>query len=236
LATVGTLSGGVAHEINNPLTAILTSVQMLLACSDDGEVKMDRESLELIEEGTQRCRTIVQKLMTYAKKPLQTDEISKIDLAEVVNKVISFLSYQLEQEDINIIAKVEKGKFPVKANYNEVEQVLTNIILNARDSMCQAQKKGSIEILLSKKEKMFKIEIKDEGVGIPEDVIPKIFDPFFTTKDVGQGLGLGLSICQSIVDKHNGRIYVRSQIDKGAVFTIEFPQYSQAMEPCNISI
>jgi len=115
-----------------------------------------------------------------------------------------------------------------------LEQVLTNIILNARDAIIRAKKKGEIHISLSKSDDLFKVDIKDEGEGMPDDVISKIFDPFFTTKDVGKGLGLGLSICQSIIEKHNGRITVQSKEGSGTVFTVELPQYSKATEPCNV--
>jgi len=233
LATVGTLSGGVAHEINNPLTAILTNVQMLLEFDEaDSDTK---ESLELIEEATQRCRTIVQKLMAYAKKPLESADFVRINLTEVLEKVISFLGYQLEQEDVKIIVNVDDGDYPVMGNHNELEQVLTNIILNARDAIVQAERERSIHISLFKSENTINLQIKDEGSGIPKDIISKIFDPFYTTKDVGKGLGLGLSICQSIIDKHKGRISVKSEAGNGALFIIELPQYSKLKEPVNVS-
>lgn len=227
LATVGTLSGGVAHEINNPLTTILTNIQMLLAFSDDNGGDMDRESLELIEQATQRCRTIVQKLMTYAKKPLETAEHSEIDLSRILERAVSFIRYQLEQDNIKIIATVEKGIYPVMGNQNELEQVLTNVILNARDAIIKVKKGGDIHISLSQKDGQLKIKIQDEGAGIKKEIVRKVFDPFFTTKDVGEGLGLGLSICQSIIEKHQGRITVHSEPDKGSVFTIQLPRYSR---------
>ena len=232
LATVGTLSGGVAHEINNPLTAILTNVQMLLAFADDDGAKMDKEALELIEEATQRCRTIVQKLMAYAKKPMESGEVSRIDLADVLEKVIAFLGYQLEQDNVSILSYVEAGEYPLRGNHNELEQVMTNILLNARDAIVHTpQKKGQIRVTLAKAKHHYRLEIKDDGPGITPENMPKIFDPFFTTKDVGKGLGLGLSICQSIIDKHNGRITASSKPGQGAVFTIELPAFSEAQEP-----
>ena len=234
LATVGTLSGGVAHEINNPLTAILTNVQMLLAFSDEKVDPEDKESLKLIEEATQRCRTIVQKLMTYAKKPLKSGEVEKINVLDVLKKAIAFLEYQLEQDDVRIILEAKEDDYPVTGNHNELEQVLTNIILNARDAICAIKKKGSIQVSLSKPESQIRIRIKDDGKGIAPDIIPKIFDPFFTTKDVGKGLGLGLSICQSIIESHKGRIKVKSEPDNGAAFTIVLPRYSQVAASCKV--
>ena len=234
LATVGTLSGGVAHEINNPLTAILTNVQMLLAFSDEKVDPEDKESLKLIEEATQRCRTIVQKLMTYAKKPLKSGEVEKINVLDVLKKAIAFLEYQLEQDDVRIILEAKEDDYPVAGNHNELEQVLTNIILNARDAICATGEKGNIEISLSKPESQIRIRIKDDGKGIAPDIIPKIFDPFFTTKDVGKGLGLGLSICQSIIESHKGRIKVKSEPDNGAAFTIVLPRHSQVAASCKV--
>jgi len=223
LATIGTLAGGVAHEINNPLTAILTNVQMLLL-SDVSDDKLDRESLELIEEGTKRCRTIVQKLMTYAKKPLETAKISEVNLLNVLKGVASFLGYQLRQENIKIIIDAQENEYPVMGNQNELEQVLTNIILNAKDAIKLIKKSGDIHISLAKSGDRIKIKIKDEGIGIPKEILPKIFDPFFTTKDVGKGVGLGLSICQSIIEKHNGLITAQSEPNKGSIFTVQLPK------------
>lgn len=225
LATVGTLAGGVAHEINNPLTAILTNVQMLLSTDE-----MDKESLEMIEEATKRCKTIVQKLMTYAKKPLESTMVYKINLLEIIGNVMGFLKYQLEQENITIAVGASENKYLVMGNHNELEQVLTNIILNAKDAIKQIKKSGVIEITLSQNDDFVKIEIKDEGVGIPKEIMPRIFDPFFTTKEVGKGLGLGLSICQSIIDKHNGKITIQSESNKGSIFTVQLPRISEKEE------
>ncbi len=226
LATVGTLSGGVAHEINNPLTAILTNVQMLLTFSESTDAKMDREALEIIEEATQRCRTIVQKMMAYAKKPLESDQVAKIDLSDVLQKAVSFINYQLEQDSIQIDIDAHQSPYSVMGNGNELEQVLTNLILNARDAIMETKQKGKIQITLSKNERYIKVRVKDEGIGISEEHMAKIFDPFFTTKDVGKGLGLGLSICQSIIEKHQGQITVESKPGEGAAFTVHLPWYS----------
>ncbi len=223
LATVGTLAGGVAHEINNPLTAILTNVQMLLADSFI-EDESDRESLQLIEEATKRCRAIVKKMMVYAGKPLETTKISQVDLSKVVNNVIAFLKYQLEQDNVGIITGIDRGPYIIEGNHNELEQVLTNIILNARDSIKRGKKSGNIGISLFNDGEVVKIKIKDEGTGMSKKVISNVFNPFFTTKEVGEGLGLGLSICLAIVERHKGVISVQSEVGEGTVFTIQFPQ------------
>jgi len=229
LATVGTLAGGVAHEINNPLTAILANTQMLLATADSFDADA-KESLKLIEEASKRCRTIVQKLMTYARKPLESSEAPEIDLLKVLKKVISFLGYQLEQENVKIISEVKGDTYIVRGNHNELEQVVTNLILNAKDAIKQIKESGVIYIFLSKSDDWIKLEVKDEGAGIPKKIISRIFDPFFTTKDVGKGAGLGLSICQTIVEKHNGSITVQSEPNKGSTFTVQLPICIEARE------
>jgi signal transduction histidine kinase len=223
LATVGTLAGGVAHEINNPLTAVLTNVQMLLV--DAAKIDPDtKESLQLIEEATKRCRTIVQKLMAYAKKPLETTEEKEVNMLELVEKVLDFLDYQMRQDNIKIILDAKRGDYPVLGNHNEMEQVLTNILINAKDAIKHHKKAGEIHISLTKNDDWVKVAIKDDGPGIPKNIISKIFDPFFTTKEIGKGLGLGLSICHSIVEKHNGTIKVESEPGKGSTFIVQLPR------------
>lgn len=229
LATMGTLAGGVAHEINNPLTTILTNAQMLLTSSPIDN-QLDRESLQLIEEATKRCRTIVQKLMTYAKKPLETIEVSEVDLLNVLKNVVFFLGYQLKQDNIKIITEAKEDAYLVRGNLNELEQVVTNMVLNAKDAIKKIKKSGNIYIILSESGDKIKIEIKDDGVGIPKELISKIFDPFFTTKEVGKGTGLGLSICQAIVEKHNGLITVQSELNRGSVFTVQLPKVKVGSE------
>jgi signal transduction histidine kinase len=199
---------------------------MLLA--ENGPIEPDaKESLELIEEATRRCRTIVQKLMTYAKKPIDSAEIFEVNLFFVAKNVISFLEYQLGQDNIRVVVDAPDEEYCVAGNQNEFEQVLTNMILNARDAIRQERNKGEILILFAKTDKKIKVTIQDDGCGMAEDVIPKIFDPFFTTKEVGKGLGLGLSICHSIIEKYNGTITVSSQPAKGSKFTIELPEVKE---------
>ncbi|MFH0918339.1 MAG: ATP-binding protein [Candidatus Omnitrophota bacterium] len=219
LATVGTLAGGVAHEINNPLTAILTNVQMLLSGDE-----LDKESLEMIEEATKRCKTIVQKLMAFSKKPMESTMMYRINLLEIIQRTVDFLKYQLEQDNISLEVTAGKESYPVMANHDELGQVVTNIVLNARDAIKQIKKSGTVFITLLEEENWIKICIKDEGVGIPPEILNRIFDPFFTTKEVGKGLGLGLSICQSIIEKHKGKIIVESELNKGSMFVLQLPK------------
>jgi len=137
--------------------------------------------------------------------------------------MVAFLSYQLKQENIRIILEKERPPFILKGCQNELEQVLTNLILNAKDAIKHTKSLGDIHITLSKSENEITIKVKDEGSGISKEHIQKVFDPFFTTKDVGKGTGLGLSICQSIIEQHKGTIKAESQPGQGATFIINLP-------------
>ena len=230
LATMGTLAGGVAHEINNPLAAILTNVQMLLMDGKPEEDEDLKESLELIEDATKRCRTIVQKLMTYARKPKESVEFAEVDVADVIQKVITFLNYQLKQEDVELSVDVEPDISKISGNQNELQQVITNVVLNAKDAIKRDKSRGIIKLVVVNEAGLVRIDIEDQGRGMSEDVISKMFDPFFTTKDVGNGLGLGLSICHSIIEKHKGTIIAQSEVGKGTIITIKLPKVLKTEE------
>ncbi len=218
LATIGTLAGGVAHEINNPLTAILTNAQMLLSDTMNAETK---ESVEMIEEAAVRCREIVQKLMKYSRKSTQEETTQVIDLNEVIENTLSFLKYQLEQENIKITLDL-KAKTHVRGNANEFAQVFTNLIVNAKDAVHQKEKGANVQIRSFETAKEVCAEIEDNGVGISPEIITKVFDPFFTTKDVGKGTGLGLSIVQGIVQKYDGKIDIKSKLGVGTKMSVVF--------------
>lgn len=216
MASIGTMAGGVAHEINNPLGAILTNTQMLLMEVKD---KDQREALKLIEEGSRRCRDIVQTLLKYSRKPA-LDEFKSIYLNEVISDTCKLLQHQLDKENVKI--ERECGKISnIKGNANELQQVFTNLILNARDAIKRIRDSGKIIIKTFQEDRFIVAQVIDNGCGIPKDNINRIFDPFFTTKDVGEGTGLGLSIVYKIIEKHNGEIDVSSDVGKGTTLTIK---------------
>ncbi|MBI4257216.1 hypothetical protein HY626_04135 [Candidatus Uhrbacteria bacterium] len=220
LATIGTLAGGVAHEINNPLTAVLTNAQLLKMLPPDKE---SAESVELIEEGAKRCQAIVQKLMKYARKPVGDEATKDVDLNVAIENALTFLGYQLEQENIRLVKHL--GAVPkIKGMANELEQVFTNLILNGKDAIKEAKAAGVIEIQTFEKNGSVCASVKDDGKGIPKEHLTKIFDPFFTTKEVGKGTGLGLSISFGIIEKHGGKIEVTSQPGEGSTFTVSLPK------------
>jgi len=219
MATIGTLAGGVAHEINNPMLAILISTQTLLKDITD---ENQRKSLLRIEESTKRCRDIVQTLLRYSRKP-EVGEFKSIDLNKVISDSCNLLQHQLEKDNVKI--ETEYGDIArIEGNPNELQQVFTNLILNAGDAIKKTGKPGKITIRTSQEGKFIVSNVIDNGIGIPEENIKRIFDPFFTTKDVGEGTGLGLSIAYKIIEKHKGEIDVSSKVGKGTTFTIKLPK------------
>ena len=218
LATLGTLAGGVAHEINNPLTAVLTNAQILKMYAPEDE----RESLDLIEEGAKRCQQIVQKLMKYARKTVEEAPHKEVDLNEVVQGTCALLGFQFRQENMEIEMKL--GMIPrVMGIGNELEQVLTNLLVNARDAAKAAKVKGKIVIETRKSGVFVELVVKDNGIGIAKENLTKIFDPFFTTKDVGSGTGLGLAVSYGILKRHQATVTVDSAPGKGTTFILQFP-------------
>lgn len=218
LASIGTLAGGIAHEINNPLTAVLTNVQMLKMLNEGH----DAESLSLIEEGAKRCQQIIQKLMRYARKTDEVQAMDRVDVNKSIQTICDFLGYQLKQENIDLELSLTPVE-PVAAIAGELEQVFTNLILNAKDAIRSAGRKGTIRFRTEQKDGWVIIQVSDNGIGIKKENLVRVFDPFFTTKDVGEGTGLGLTVSSGIVEKHRGKISVTSQENQGTAFTIQFP-------------
>lgn len=218
LATLGTLAGGVAHEINNPLTAVLTNAQ-ILKMTASAEM---RESLSLIEEGAKRCQVIVQKLMKYARKTAEEAPHRLVDLNEVVKGTCSLLGFQFQQENIQI--EMRLASVPaVLGVANELEQVLTNLLVNARDAILAAKVPGRILVETRTVKSFVELIVQDNGIGIAKENLKKIFDPFFTTKDIGAGTGLGLAVSFGILKRHQADLHVDSTPGKGATFTLKFP-------------
>ncbi len=217
LATLGTLAGGVAHEINNPLTAVLTNAQLLKMTANSD----DMESIEMIEEGAKRCQLIVQKLLKYYRKSPAEASLEPLDLSKVIQSCADMLRYQFEQENIQMEIE-SNGRVQITGIASELEQVVTNLFINARDAILEAKRKGIINVQLKQYNGIVEVLVRDNGIGIKKENLGKIFDPFFTTKDVGKGTGLGLAISYKILEKHNCRTAVTSEYGVGTTFSLIF--------------
>ena len=216
LASVGKLAAGVAHEINNPLTAILTNSSLML--TDLPPEHSMREDMQTIVNETLRCRKIVKGLLDFARQT--TPEKQLINVNEIINGTVSLVQNQAKMQNIELHLTLEPSLPKVMVDVQQIQQVFVNIIVNAADVMPDGGKL-TIASGVDSKNNMVTISFSDSGPGIDQQHIDKLFDPFFTTKETGTGLGLAISY--GIIERHNGTIEVRNNLTGGAVFTIKLP-------------
>jgi signal transduction histidine kinase len=216
LVAMGTLSAGVAHEVNNPLASISSLIQMIQARNNlDGETK---EMLRLVLTQITRISQVTKDMMDFARVRPAAKKL--LDINEVLETSLRLASFDKSFQNLkqNKIYGLNLPK--VYADYDQLQQVFLNLFLNARDAMPHG---GLLEIKTSEEENEIKIEISDTGVGIKENDLKKIFDPFFTTKTTGNGTGLGLAVCYGIITANGGRIEVSSAELDGSSFVIFLP-------------
>lgn len=224
LASLGEMAAGIAHEINNPLQTILGNLEML-------EVNLDAEELERLDrvkEGVLRIRSTVKDLLMFARE--QTTETENVDINDVIDKAIDIMHHHISRAGLEVIRDLDTKPLTVKCNKNLLQQVIINLLQNAKDAIEESNKGSSITIrtaLLPDKE--VRIEVEDNGPGIEEAIVDKIFDPLFTTKEVGKGTGLGLSLSKKIVKGFGGSIEVASSKRKGTCFNISLPHHGRVL-------
>jgi signal transduction histidine kinase/CheY-like chemotaxis protein len=219
LASVGELASGVAHEINNPLTGVIGYAHLLLARKD---ISRDvRRDLEIINEGAQRVAGIVKKLLAFARQT--KPEQRYVNINELIHNTLDLRAYELAASNIKVALQLTRDLPMTIADPGQLQQVFLNLIINAETEMKIAHDKGKLSIKTEKINSILRITFKDTGPGIAKESLETIFDPFFTTREVGQGTGLGLSVCHGIVTEHNGKIWAESEPGKGATFIIELP-------------
>jgi PAS domain S-box-containing protein len=216
LSSVGKLAAGVAHEINNPLTAVLTNSMLLLEELNEDDAMY--EDLKGIADETLRCRQIVRGLLEFARQ--EAPAKVETDLNKVISSVVDLVRKQFSFKNIIIETNLVDQMPLIRLDKDQFQQVIVNILMNSMESI---ERNGEIRLETSYDEKARTVllRIKDTGLGIPEDIKLKLFDPFFTTKETGTGLGL--SISHGIIQRHGGRISFESQAGKGTTFTIELP-------------
>ena len=216
LASLGMLSAGVAHEINNPLGGVLAL--SALALEDLPPDDPNRENLEEVVRQAQRCKAIVKGLLDFSRQSATSSE--PVDLGRAAQEALALVRPQAAFFNIEMVCAFEPNLPPVMANRAELQQVILNIVVNAAQAMGE---RGRLTLTTDSSEGFAELAISDTGHGIPPDRIGHVFDPFFTTKDEAKGTGLGLSIAYGIVSKHGGTIAVESEVGVGTTFTIRFP-------------
>lgn len=216
LATIGQLSAGIAHELNEPLSTILGFAQLIAADkSVNGECATD---LQKIVNATLHAREVVRKLMLFSRQMPPKKE--RIDLNKLIEEGFYFLENRCSRQSINIVRDLDSDVPCIVADPGQMHQVLVNLTVNAMQAMPGG---GTITIKTRKKKHNLEFSVTDDGQGMSADLIEKIFIPFFTTKEIDQGTGLGLSVVHGIVTSHNGKINVQSKPGQGSTFTVVLP-------------
>lgn len=218
LSSIGLLAAGVAHEVNTPLTGVSSYTQMLLSMIPETDPK--HALLLKVSKQTERASNIVGNLLNFSRTG-NASEFSEIDVNKLLNDTLQLLEPQLRQTQIEIVKNYSPLPLKIFGNAGKLQQVFTNLILNARDAILG---EGTITLTTSfALEDQVVIEVTDTGTGIEPENLSKIYDPFFTTKGVGSGTGLGMAVSYGIVQEHSGLIEAVSEIGEGTTFKLLFP-------------
>ncbi len=217
LSSIGLLAAGVAHEVNTPLTGVSSYTQMLLGMIPETDPK--HALLQKVQKQTDRASNIVGNLLNFSRTG-NAAEFTEIDINKLLDDTLQLLEPQLRKSQVEIVKKYADVPPKIFGNAGKLQQVFTNLIINARDAMFGG---GDITLTTSVENEEVVIEVSDTGTGIEAENLNKIFDPFFTTKAVGSGTGLGLAVSYGIVQEHAGTIEVSSEVGRGTMFRLVFP-------------
>lgn len=216
LATIGQLSAGVAHELNEPLSNILGFAQLIKKYPKLSE--QTRKDVEKIVKASLHAREVIKKLMIFARQ--MPPQKTQVNLNRIVEEGLYFLESRCTKEGIKVEHNLSPDLPEITADPAQLTQVLVNLVVNSIQAMHEG---GRITIETKVYEDYVSLVVEDMGVGISKDVIKKIFIPFFTTKEIGQGTGLGLPVIHGIVSSHGGKIDVDSEVGRGSRFEVKFP-------------
>ena len=219
LAAMGTLSAGVAHEVNNPLASISSLIQMMQKNSKLDE--NSKEKLNLIQSQIQRISQVTKDMMDFAR--VRPAAKSNADINEIIETSLRLAKFNKGFQKLILIRNLADDLEKVFADSDQLQQVFLNLFLNAKDAMPNS---GELSISTEQSKQYINIEIADNGIGIDNEDLKKIFDPFFTTKSTGKGTGLGLAVCYGIITAHDGTIEVSDNEGNGTLFTISLPVVS----------
>jgi len=217
LASLGMLAAGVAHEVNTPITGISSYAQMLIADTDANDPRY--ETLRKVEKQTFRASRIVNSLLDFARKRSESDRISLVPLLE---EVFELTGDRMERHGVELDWQSPEEEFLLEADDGEIQQVVTNLVMNAIDAM--RPHGGQISVRVEADDPMVSVHVQDSGPGIATEALSKIFQPFYSTKQGEGGTGLGLSISYNIVERHGGELRVESPEGEGAHFTMTLPR------------
>jgi signal transduction histidine kinase len=218
LAAIGQLGAGVAHEINNPLSGILGSAQLLMMDHPDGDP--DFALLAQIEESARRCRDITQNLLKFSQMRGEVS-LAKVDLNAIVKAALEFEKPRHDEAKVQVTAELSPGELWIDGDADALQQVFSQLCGNARTAMKDSADKR-LTVTTRATDAGPVASVADTGKGIAQENLDRIFEPFFTTKDVWTNVGLGLSVAYRLMQEHQGRLTVESEPGKGARFTLQF--------------
>jgi two-component system, NtrC family, sensor kinase len=224
LSSIGLLAAGVAHEVNTPLTGVSSYTQMLLGMVPETDPK--HALLQKMHKQTERASNIVGNLLNFSRTG-NAAEFTEIDINKLLNDTLQLLEPQMRKSQIEIVKNYSDIPPKIFGNAGKLQQVFTNLILNARDAMVAG---GTITLTTESDDETVTIEVADTGEGISPENLNKIYDPFFTTKTVGSGTGLGLAVSYGIIQEHAGSIETESELGQGATFRLVFPAAHKQMQ------
>lgn len=228
LSSIGELSAGVAHELNNPLAGVLVYTKLIKdkLAKDSYNKEQLMSSLSKIESAIEYCSGIIRGLLDFARQsPLL---LGPVTVGRAIDKAMSLVELQAKIKRIEIKREDAPALPLVKADFNQMVQVLINLVVNGIDAMREG---GQVTISTSGENGWVRISVSDTGCGITPENMDKLFTPFFTTKEEVKGVGLGLAISYGIVERHGGRIDVQSEVGKGSTFTVILPAYQEETSP-----
>ena len=225
MASIGKMAAVLAHEINNPLSGILTYAKLLRKYLDHADNGRDRrqdicDSLDLIASESRRCGDLVKNLLTFSRTtPIN---LQPTNLNQVIDRALRLIQHQLDLNAIHVEPRLDADLPLVLCDGAQIEQVLLALMMNAVDAMPQG---GNLWVTtkLNREDNAVRIVVRDDGSGISPEILPRLFEPFLTTKETGRGVGLGLAISRSILERHNGDIEVQSEVGRGTTFTVTLP-------------
>jgi two-component system NtrC family sensor kinase len=218
MVTIGQMAAGVAHELNNPLTAVLGFAQLAMRQATDPTLRRD---LEAIATEAERAGKIVDNLLSFARSERGGDLI--FDAAGSIRRILELREYECRVNNIEVVTYLDPEAPLTRADSHQMEQVFLNLLTNSIQAIADGPGRGTVSVGLVAINDRLRISFTDDGPGIPDEVLPRLFEPFFTTKPVGKGTGLGLSICRQIIEDHEGEIRVESHPRRGTTFVIELP-------------
>ncbi|HTW59066.1 MAG TPA: ATP-binding protein [Terriglobales bacterium] len=230
MASIGKMAAVLAHEINNPLSGILTYAKLLRKWIDrDDDTRPRRreicDSLDLIASESRRCGELVRNLLTFSRTSPMNLQLTDLNL--VIEQSLRLVQHQIDLAGVHVQMKLDPDLPRVLCDAAQIEQVLLALVMNAADAMPQG---GNLWLTTSFRHEpnQVRIVVRDDGSGIPPEILPRIFEPFLTTKETGRGVGLGLAISHSIIERHKGNIEVQSEAGRGTTFTVTLPWDSES--------